>query len=367
MVENLHKREESLDSRLFFSLIIPVHNTESYIARCLESCINQTFRDIEIIIVDDCGNDNSMQIVQEYAKKDKRIKIIHNPKNLGLFHTRIAGENQAIGQYILHIDSDDFIRLDACSEIFNAIKKTYDQTGIYVDVCKFGTRIFPPPFRLKFSKGLKKKMENFLKKIFCKKQRPPRIKYFLQKDDLFLEIRNKWSWEMWGKAYRNDIVKKSDSLILEYLPNLPHLVLAEDALKFLILIVCSRNAIQINKRFYYYCMTCSVATRGIYGKEVSQKSLEKNVKDLDIVIKSFNVINNLSSSKGFFLYKKGLQKHLIGAKKFLLYRIASLKYKNGCRELSNYWTLFIGVLRYVRSFRFYLKFFVYVITFGRVK
>ncbi|MCW1863973.1 glycosyltransferase, partial [Campylobacter jejuni] len=65
------------------SIIMPTFNVEKYIVRAIESCINQSFKDIEIIIVDDCGSDKSIGIAKEYAKKDERIKIIHNEKNLG--------------------------------------------------------------------------------------------------------------------------------------------------------------------------------------------------------------------------------------------------------------------------------------------
>ena len=64
------------------SIIIPVYNVERYISECLESCIKQTLKDIEIIIVDDCGSDKSIDIVKEYAKKDSRIKIIKNNQNM---------------------------------------------------------------------------------------------------------------------------------------------------------------------------------------------------------------------------------------------------------------------------------------------
>lgn len=67
------------------SLIIPTFNVESYIARCLESCINQTLHDIEILIIDDCGSDDSIQIAKDYASKDKRVKIIQNPKKSRCF------------------------------------------------------------------------------------------------------------------------------------------------------------------------------------------------------------------------------------------------------------------------------------------
>ncbi|WP_337209569.1 MULTISPECIES: glycosyltransferase family 2 protein [Campylobacter] len=73
------------------SIILPTYNVEPYIERALQSCINQTFKDIEIIVVDDCGHDKSIEIAKDYANKDERIKIIHNEKNLGTFASRNIG------------------------------------------------------------------------------------------------------------------------------------------------------------------------------------------------------------------------------------------------------------------------------------
>lgn len=83
------------------SIILPTFNVEKYIAKALESCINQSFKDIEIIVVDDCGSDKSIDIAKEYAKKDKRIKIVHNEKNLGLLRARYKGVKAAGGGGIL--------------------------------------------------------------------------------------------------------------------------------------------------------------------------------------------------------------------------------------------------------------------------
>lgn len=98
------------------SIILPTYNVEKYIARALESCINQTFKDIEIIVVDDCGNDKSIEIAKEYAIKENRIKIIHNEENLKLLRARYEGVKVAKAPYILFLDSDDYLELDACEE-----------------------------------------------------------------------------------------------------------------------------------------------------------------------------------------------------------------------------------------------------------
>ena len=64
----------------FFSLLIPVYNTQAYIARCLESCIAQSFKDIEILVIDDCGQDNAIEIAKDYASKNPRIQTRHAPR-----------------------------------------------------------------------------------------------------------------------------------------------------------------------------------------------------------------------------------------------------------------------------------------------
>lgn len=103
------------------SVIIPVYNVEKYIAQCIESVINQTYRDLEIIVVNDATPDNSMAIVEEYAAKDSRIHIINNPRNLGLMTTRKNGFEFATGKYLMFVDSDDYLPLNAIETLYNAI------------------------------------------------------------------------------------------------------------------------------------------------------------------------------------------------------------------------------------------------------
>ena len=105
------------------SVIVPVYNVEKYLGECLDSIINQTLKEIEIICVNDGSIDNSLSILKEYASKDIRIKII-DKENEGLGYTRKVGLNNATGEYILFCDSDDYyVELTAFEELYNYIEK----------------------------------------------------------------------------------------------------------------------------------------------------------------------------------------------------------------------------------------------------
>ncbi|EHQ91862.1 glycosyltransferase family 2 protein [Desulfosporosinus youngiae] len=100
------------------SVVVPVYNVEKYIAECLESLVNQTFKDIEIIIVDDGSPDNSAKIYKEYAALDSRVKVIEK-KNAGVSEARNTGIDNAIGDFLMFVDSDDWMELNGCEILYN--------------------------------------------------------------------------------------------------------------------------------------------------------------------------------------------------------------------------------------------------------
>ena len=100
------------------SIIIPVYNVEKYISKCVDSVINQTFTNLEILLIDDGSPDNCPSICEAYARKDKRITVIHK-KNGGLSDARNYGLDKATGEFILFVDSDDYIRKDMCEIMIN--------------------------------------------------------------------------------------------------------------------------------------------------------------------------------------------------------------------------------------------------------
>ena len=104
------------------SVIVPVYNVEQYLPQCLDSIINQTYKDLEIICVDDGSPDNSGKILDEYAKKDNRIKVIHQ-ENGGLSEARNTGLDNATGDWISFVDSDDYVALDYYETMIKAVKE----------------------------------------------------------------------------------------------------------------------------------------------------------------------------------------------------------------------------------------------------
>jgi len=106
------------------SVIIPVYNTKEYLAQCLDSVINQTLEDIEIICIDDASADDSLKILNEYSAKDRRIRVLHNEISKSALGARKKGVMEATGEYIMFLDSDDYYSPDACEIVYGEKRKT---------------------------------------------------------------------------------------------------------------------------------------------------------------------------------------------------------------------------------------------------
>lgn len=104
------------------SVIVPIYNVEKYLSKCLISLLSQTLTDIEIICVNDGSTDNSLKILEEFAKNDNRLKVL-SQKNMGLSIARNNGIEVATGEYIGFVDSDDWVDLDFFEKLYNAAKE----------------------------------------------------------------------------------------------------------------------------------------------------------------------------------------------------------------------------------------------------
>ena len=130
--QDSHKRICKMTNNYLVSVIIPVFNVEGYLNSCLESVINQSYHNIEIILVDDGSTDNSGTFCDEYAQKDKRIIVIHK-KNEGVAQARIDGFIKSSGELITFIDSDDYVDLNYIEKLVSP----FEQYEIDLSICNY--------------------------------------------------------------------------------------------------------------------------------------------------------------------------------------------------------------------------------------
>lgn len=129
------------------SVIVPVYNVEKYLKECVDSLINQTYKNLEIILVDDGSTDNSGSICDDYATKDSRVKVIHK-ENGGASSSRKMGIESSTGDYIVTLDSDDWIDLETVEECINKTEEYVDTDCVMFsykreyDTKSFETHIF---------------------------------------------------------------------------------------------------------------------------------------------------------------------------------------------------------------------------------
>jgi glycosyltransferase involved in cell wall biosynthesis len=177
---------------MIFSIIIPVYNTEDYLSQCLDSVVNQTYREIEIIIINDGSTDNSKEIIDEYSRKDSRIIVI-NQLNKGLSAARNAGLNIATSEYILFVDSVEYIALDTCEKI-----------SIELSIFPYDCIIFG---RYRFwGKGKK-----IIDTVTCKKD------IYISGDSYISDaaIYGKFYAACWNKIYKKELIQKYNIRFIE--------------------------------------------------------------------------------------------------------------------------------------------------------
>ena len=161
-----------MENNFKVSIIIPIYNTDKYLRQCLDSVINQTFKDIEIIIVNDGSTDNSVNIIKEYQQKDSRIVFVDFSKHKGVSDAKNEGIKIAKGKYITFVDSDDWISKDYINILYDNITK-YDCDIVVTNMFFFTKnkyiKIKMPPFCYNddFSKEKNKKKLLTLNLIWC--------------------------------------------------------------------------------------------------------------------------------------------------------------------------------------------------------
>ena len=205
------------------SIIVPVYNVERYLRRCIDSILKQTFRDFEVILINDGSTDNSRTICNEYKRLDTRINII-NQKNGGLSSARNEGLKKANGEYIAFVDSDDYIS----NNMFMKMMKLANEYNC--DIVSCGYRRFEGKFCTN---------EESSEQIFKFSNREALNNYLLNYDDKD----RKMDTVVWNKIYRRTLFNN-----IEF----PEGKIYEDGYVTYKLLYKANNIIHIDDELYYY-------------------------------------------------------------------------------------------------------------------
>lgn len=181
------------------SVVVPVYNAEKYIKRCMDSIINQSFNDIEIIAINDGSSDNSLNILREYEKNDKRIKVI-DQENLGVSSCRNKGIKVSKGNYLVFIDSDDWIDLDMIGLMYqNSINNKSD-----IVICSYIRE---------FIGHSKEKLFNLPEEVIYEKMKIRNELHRKLFGPIDIELSNPEGLDalgtVWGKLYNSELIKEN--------------------------------------------------------------------------------------------------------------------------------------------------------------
>lgn len=250
------------------SVIIPIHNSEEYLCQCLESAINQTLEDIEIICVDDGSSDSSPQIIEGYVALDKRVRSFYGI-NLSAMRARAIGVRMAQGQYILFLDSDDYLEPTACEVLYNKIEEQH------VEILQFSAKVENcanvEPKRVQQNERL---LEPFIGKLYD--------------DQVFKEcfIKSSYGFTLWNKMFSCDLLKKAFSYMADkYLPK------AQDLYTYFVVSYFAKSYYGWKSMpLYHYCLG-----RGVVASKITLDKFQRYCCQSDVVdaLHKFCIENNI--------------------------------------------------------------------------
>ena len=247
------------------SVIVPVYNVEDYLKEAIESVMKQSYKNIEIILIDDGSKDNSGIICDEYAKKDDRIKVIHQ-ENKGLSGARNTGLANANGEYIMFLDSDDLFVEESCEKMLKYIEETNADfvTGNYANMDEDG-KIWKPVFDQEIYKRYKLSITDYDKSFYLMNS------------------------GVWNKIFRKSFLDKIGVLFEDRLP-------AEDAIFTTYCFIKSSNVYYLPDLIYCYRLRNSDSI----STNCSKNYFLGINKAYGIIYNNFKVNNHLDYYRYFY-------------------------------------------------------------------
>ena len=241
-----------------FSIVIPIYKVEEFVRKCIDSATNQTYRNIEIILVDDGSPDSSPAICDEYAAKDGRVKIIHK-ENGGIVSARQAGVSVATGEYIINLDGDDYMSLDYCEKMAHIIEQNHPEIVMCGHYKKYADE--EELCQLSYRKGL-----------YNRRDLEQEVFPILLQD----KYGHSFALSLWAKAIKSSIQKEQQKLIDT------RITIGDDSVCVAPCIFYSNSIYIMEECLYYYRQNYSSITKSriVYswdGPELRAKHLERQL------------------------------------------------------------------------------------------
>ena len=309
------------------SVIIPIYNVEQYLSKCLDSVINQTYKNIEIICVNDGATDNSLKILEEYKSRDSRIKII-NQENGGLATARNTGLKNASGEFIYFLDSDDWVCTELIQTTYDAIQNSNADIAMFDTYNVYDEKSYVPVNRV--SKFVKSHNTNVLN----------------YKDDTNMRD---LQCTAWSKLYRKNYLIKNNLWF-------PYGVrFGEDVPFWFSLLYTNPKIVFIDKCLYFYRKRSTSLTAKTYDlidkqwnvyQECVKTDAYQNASDIEqAYVLDYNVrmavygFSAMNSFELFLPYEKSLKKFI---NEYKNYKSTNLLKLRGYKLLKTRWIYAIG-------------------------
>lgn len=305
LIEEFYK---ILMDNIKISVVIPVYNVEKYLSECIDSLINQTLKEVEIICVDDGSTDNSPQILDEYAKKDTRIKVFHQ-ENKGVSVARNDGIKKVQGEYLTFVDSDDWLELNALEVLYNTAKKRKS------DVLLFSFYSYYP-----------NKLEKNNRLVPLKNIIKDSNTTFLESYKYILDT----PMGTWAKLYKTNLIQDNE---IKFPPNIQ---CSEDRPFYIQSCINAKNISVLDEPFYYY------------RRDISQSLTQGNSNSVSDSYKANQIIKQMiykleDKKKIFCSFLKDYIQNILWAwdiSKLKSNASENIKYlkllKKECKEFKNY-------------------------------
>lgn len=254
------------------SIVLPVYNTKQYIAECLESIKNQSYKNFEVIMIDDCSNDTSDLILKDYSKKDCRFIYVKNEVNSGPSFSRNVGINKSSGEYLFFVDSDDVLNTTCLEKLLDSLIKN----NADLSVCGF---------------------EMFTDSVDNETTEPNEI--IFDNDSLMKELAicTRIQNFAWGKLYKKELFDGVEFPNGRYFEDIRP--------TYMVFSKCSK-AIYLNENLYYYRQNPNSISKTLNDTKVNDYFLFMEEKGKFIQIKYNHILKYMSQSffELFYLLKE---------------------------------------------------------------